>query len=207
MNNMNYKMVFLILSLSSLLISFKSGGPTVTEKPIFKLNLTPWDYAKSRKDTAQIFLHNPETSHFNVLLSNISNDTFEIYDEWNSFGYFNLTFEIVYPDGKIVTSCKHSSGWDFNGPTSSSIPPGGHYIFEVSFDNDSTKGNEWWYNSIRNKPGKTTCCKIKAIYQNELNDEFNNKHAIWTGKVESAMTDYIVHLDNKGWVNVGYNKI
>ena len=161
--------------------------------PTFTLTIIPTDYSGSSKQ-ATISLGD----HFHVLLTNNSPDSLAIYEEWNSWGYYGLSFEITYPDGRKVALYKGPHDWQRNFPSTTTIVPHGCYVFDIDFKPDSTAGGVW-VNSIRKEPGFAQDgirCRMRAIYSIEEKkenpvSEFFPTHA-WTGTVSSEERAYLV---------------
>ena len=71
---------------------------------------------------------------FYVVLTNVSDKPVPIFEEWSSWGFFNISFEAVTAGGKTVKLAKGGiSVWGINAPAIFSIPPGGHFIFAEQF--------------------------------------------------------------------------
>ncbi len=164
---------------------------SLDNKPEFSLEIIPHNYPIKKSDNSSISLWFPEFQHFYVVLTNKSEQPIKIWEQWNSWGFFCLSFEITYPDGRKVRSKKfNSSGWDKNFPSWIQIPPEKHYIFEVNFENDQTMG-QYWLNSVLNNSGDSTFCKLKAIYEISR-DKDSVKEGVWTGRVESLEKNYVI---------------
>ena len=109
---------------------------TAQRPPAFTLTIIPTSYSGG-SGRATIALHR----RFHVLLTNTSPDTLAIYEEWNSWGYYGLSFEITYPDGRKVVARKAPRGWDKNFPSTTVIAPHGCYVFNVDFNITPTWGD------------------------------------------------------------------
>ncbi|MGI4871627.1 MAG: hypothetical protein ACRYFX_10665 [Janthinobacterium lividum] len=157
------KQLFLLIGILQLAAS---SVCVAQSSPAFTLTIVPTNYAGG-PERATISLH----KRFHVLLTNTSPDSLAIYEEWNSWGYYGLSFEITYPDGRKVASYKGLRYWTKNFPSTITIAPHGCYVFDVDFEPDSTAGGVW-VNSIRKEPGFTQngiCCRMRAIYS--IHDE------------------------------------
>jgi hypothetical protein len=153
--------------------------------PTPTLQIIPTTYSsRISPDAAIVFDY---TNHFHVLLTNTSTAPIILFEEWNSFGYYGLSFEITYPDGRTVRSVKKPRGWDKNFPSTVTIVPGGFYVFNVTFEPDI------WQNSLFNekRAGDGARCRMRAIYAIEPSEESCEEHA-WTGTIASAKTVYTV---------------
>jgi len=119
--------------------------------------------------------------HFHVVLMNDSQKPKRLFKEWNSWGYFALSFEI---DGQIV----HQKGinWGENYPEYYTIFPQEHIVFNVDFSTNT------WTNSPlldNNFPKKI---KMRAIYEMEENEE-SREFKVWTGKIMSKEDIYTIY--------------
>lgn len=75
--------------------------------------------------------------HFHVLLTNTSAVPIALFEEWNSWGYYGLSFALTYPDGRTVRVVKASRMWKRNFPSTITLAPGGFYVFDVTLDRKS----------------------------------------------------------------------
>lgn len=178
------KNYFIVILFSILAFSCKVGNElNSNDKPDFLLTIIPMNYPSDYWANSSVSLYFPERQYFHVLLTNKTDRSIKIWEEWNSWGFTGLSFEITYPDGRKVISQKRSHGWDKNYPSWIKIPPDRHYIFEVNFENDTTLWH-YWTNSVLNEKGDFTICKLKAVY--EIRESLDSrKENIWTGRIES----------------------
>ena len=119
--------------------------------------------------------------HFHVVLTNNSQKPQRLFKEWNSWGYFALSFEI---DGQIVR--KKGVDWGENYAEYHTIFPQEHIVFNVNFSTDT------WENSplLDNKFPKKI--KMRAIYEVE-EDEESRQFKVWTGKIMSKEDIYTIY--------------
>lgn len=172
------RVFFLIL----LLVSWQQA---TAQKPAdLSLSIIPISYSRNYSPDAVISFD--YTDHFHVLLTNTSKVPVTLFEEWNSWGYFGLSFEISYPDGRTVRAVKKDRGWDKNFPSTVTIEPGGFYVFNVTLDPDI------WENSLLQEKTSDhgTACRMRAIYTIEPSKYSREKHA-WTGTVESPERAFI----------------
>jgi len=115
-----------------------------------------------------------ETAKFplHVIIENLTDQPQNHFEEWNSWGYGNLTVEWT-ADGKTGTVKKVPGSWDRNGPSTVILQPGEALVREISFDSKLWEG---WpdlpYGS------KLT---LKVVYQCAP----DAKAPAWSGKVTS----------------------
>jgi len=130
--------------------------------------------------------------HFHVLLTNNSDYSIKLFQEWNSWGYYGLSFEITYPDGRRVVSAKGPRGWDKNFPSTITVAPHGHHVFEVNFFNNPTV-IPFWQHSVLNEPltKDGLPCRIRAIYSIEPS-KASDEQQVWTGTISSQENAYVI---------------
>lgn len=165
-------------------------------QPALTLTIIPTSYttySNQRSPQATISLEG-DNSHFHVLLTNKSAKPVTIFEEWNSWGYFGLSFDITYPDGHKMHTVKAAQEWFKNAPTTTTIVPNGFYVFDVTFDTT-------WVNSIRRQPAlpQGNACRLRAIYSIAPTKSLPlalDKRVVkaWTGTVKSAELPYIIWL-------------
>jgi hypothetical protein len=137
-------------------------------------------------------------SHFHVLLTNVSTAPVTLFEEWNSWGYYGLSFDITYADGHKVHTYKTAREWQANYPSTITLAPKGFYVFDVNFDTT-------WANSIRLHPAKVQQgleCRLRAIYSIAPNKSKKGRlpsilelldSSPWTGTVRSVEMPCIVY--------------
>ena len=159
-------------------------------QPELILTIVPASYSSGVSKKAYISFDH--TNHFHVLLTNNSSGPIKLFEEWNSWGYYGLSFEITYSDGRKVQSARERRGCDKNFPSTVTIAPHGYYIFDVNFNNDSKK-DYVWVNSVRSEKRSDdgTHCSMRAIYFIESSSASIEEHA-WTGTITSEIRPYTI---------------
>lgn len=137
--------------------------------------------------------------HFHVLLTNTSAAPVALFEEWNSWGYYGLSFTLTYPDGRTVRVVKAPRSWDKNFPSTITLAPGGVYVFDVSFDPNI------WQNSPlqellpvqKKRIGVPIHCRMRAIYSIAPSKEDHKELSLtekgvtlWSGTIKSAEKPY-----------------
>ena len=115
------------------------------------------------------------SQHFDVVITNVSDQPVRLWREWCSWGYFSLSFVATDEDGKSVAASKKLRGWDKNYPDATIVPPGDHMVFEVTFE------DAIWQNSPLPERGRSRTVKLRAEYEVK-GDEKAEKLAVWTGR-------------------------
>jgi hypothetical protein len=114
---------------------------------------------------------------FYVLLSNGSKQPQTVWEDWNSWGYYAISFELTTNDGKKYVLSKRQTGFTKNYPSWVVIEPGEHVVYPIHL-------NEW--RETRPALPKTAELPItlKAIYEIAPTPE-SGQYKVWTGRVES----------------------
>ena len=167
--------------------SSSTAGAAVALAPT--LTIIPSHYANDVSSTDAL-----ETM-FHVLFYNPSDKPLRLFDEKYSWGYFGLSFNVTYPDGRVEHLKKKGRGWDKNAPVSWTIGPKGYYVFDVLLDPSI------WTNSVLlEKSGiEGRKCRLQAIYSIEPSPEavkgsqWGGPEGVWTGTIRSEERAYIVY--------------
>lgn len=124
--------------------------------------------------------------HFHVVVQNLSSAPITLWEDWCSWGYFNLSFEAQYPDGRIFIISKKDRGWDKNFPCPTVIEAGQAWVIDVDLD------PLIWENSPLSSGAGKAELQIKAIFEIREDEESQIKH-VWTGRVSSPNAKYIFY--------------
>jgi hypothetical protein len=158
--------------------------------PELTLTIIPSTYGNRDLTKPEIWFSH--RSHFHVLLTNVSAHPVTLFQEWNSWGYYGLAFEVTYPDGRKVITTRGPRGWDKNFPSTFTLAPQGHYVFEVSFDHT-------WTSSPRTEPtsGHGLSCRLRALYsiERQKDDDMLLEPGAplpWAGTVQSKEEAYLL---------------
>lgn len=131
------------------------------------------------------------TDHIHVLITNKSDEAIRLWSDKYSWGYFNLSFELIDEGGMIVGAIsKKPRGWGKNFPDWLQIGPGESYVLNVDFF--SEQGRNIWSNVPQPRGGaKPHLVKLRAVYEIQP-DAQSAKHDVWTGKIKSAVETYAI---------------
>lgn len=124
------------------------------------------------------------SDHFHVLVKNVSDAPLRLWTDKYSWGYSNLSFELIGDDGRVTAIQKKPRGWDKNYPDWLQLQPGDTYVLNVNF-----AAKDIWENPPAAGGKKPTLVKLRAVYQISPDDQ-STMHAVWTGKLESATDIY-----------------
>jgi len=168
----------LLLGLVPLASTHRAAPPARQERPALALAIIPARYASAQAATSILC---SEGERFHVLLTNQSAQPVTLFQEWNSWGYYGLSFDVTYADGRRVWVEKEPRPWRHNYPSTFTLPPRGSYVFDVIL------GPEHWVNSPR--PALRLACRLRARYTIEPSPESKD---MWTSTVVSAENAYVL---------------
>jgi hypothetical protein len=117
--------------------------------------------------------YNTTKSPLRVIIENISDKPQRHFEEWNSWGYGNLTLEWTDANGKTGTVAKVPGSWDKNGPSTVVLKPGEALVREISFD------SKLWHGWPAIASG--TQLRLKVTYRSGGRPDSDG----WTGEVHT----------------------
>lgn len=113
---------------------------------------------------------------FHVVLTNTSGKEQRIWESWNSWGYYNLSFELTGADGKMVKVERGPRGWTRNFRSYLTMKPGEANVFDVRFPDD-------WSN-LPNVAKKEVLVEQRAVFSIPA-DKNSEMLGVWSGTVKS----------------------
>jgi hypothetical protein len=122
--------------------------------------------------------------HFHVLVTNTSDRPQRIYQEWCSWGYYALWFELSDAKGNTWTARKTETVWFKNWPAVWTIPAHECLVLDVQFaDRNLWKGfpEAGW-------PSQTFT--MRAVFQ-IFPDHYSRPGAVWSGRIVSKADKYV----------------
>jgi hypothetical protein len=125
-------------------------------------------------------------SEFYVILTNNSRQNQPVYEDWNSWGFQTISFELTTAEGKRSVISKRNRNFDVNRPTTFLIKPGQHQVFPIVFDDEWETNPTPQWNAEMN-------VTLKAVYEVSSNyGTFGDivfpttvKEKVWKGRIES----------------------
>jgi hypothetical protein len=112
-------------------------------------------------------------SPLRVIIENISDKPQGHFEEWNSWGYGNLTLEWTDASGKTGNVAKVPGSWDKNVPSTVILEPGEAIVREISFD------SKLWHGWPTIAYG--TKLRLKVTYRSAGRSDSDG----WTGEAEA----------------------
>jgi hypothetical protein len=127
-------------------------------------------------------------ARFHVVVTNVSRDPQRLWTTLNSWGYYNVRFEVIDKNGTLLhTIRKKPVSWSENTPGCYDIQPGEHAVFEVEFTSDV-----WDLTFLAGeKPGEHRV-RMRAVYEIHPSRE-SEKYKVWTGAIASDANDYVLN--------------
>jgi hypothetical protein len=135
-----------------------------------------------------------------VLLRNVSGRPLSVWEEWNSYGFYNLSLEILAVDGKPlaepVVVRRDGAGWSMNGPSTSVLPPGEALVRDVPLrilpTNRSEPPNVWAYVGWPDRKNAISqTVRLRAVFHIP-DDDSTRAQRVWTGTARSEPRDFLV---------------
>ena len=184
----------------------KSGAPTAlaSKQSGLKISIAP---TFRRPDDFSIELHQGDP-HINIVLQNVSDKPLSIYEEWNSWGAYNLHLEINAIDGKTLPKplvvSKGMMGWRANFPSTEMLDVGGVAVREVRLHlpkqifapkapltaEDLNSRGPFYFNFPFPPADNSRTLTMRAVFENAKTDGSAKLTPVWTGKVTSPWTQY-----------------
>jgi uncharacterized membrane protein len=115
---------------------------------------------------------NNKNSHIYFSLQNNSNKEVRLWEEWNSWGYYNILFIIITNDS-IYTVRKNESFWQKNAPTYFILKPDASKQFDINLNSKDWQG----------LPAKNIKNAVIQVSYEIPQDEYTREKGVWTGKV------------------------
>jgi hypothetical protein len=123
--------------------------------------------------------------HFSVILTNVSQAPIRLWQDWCSWGYFNLSFEIADQNGNHVTISRKMKEWEKNFPDWMTIAAGDQMVIDVAFD------PAIWRNLPASESGERRTISLRAVYESAKGRDAQ-EHRVWTGKIASPQDTYLL---------------
>lgn len=159
-----------------------SAARVAAESPL-QISIEP---AAEHKKAILTWTHKHEPP-FNLVFTNTSKKPQPVFRRSNSWGSYNVSFEITLPGHKPVTVTKKAQSFTRNVPGHHTILPGEKLKVPFTLD-DTWKGRPSFKAVPKGKTGQTKGVKIKAIYSVKETPE-SKKFGVWTGKAESPLIE------------------
>jgi hypothetical protein len=151
------------------------AAPTVQKTP-FSLSVVPQTSHEEPFGSSIEMAHNKPHEFF-VVLTNVSPDTQPVWENWNSWGYQNVSFELTTANGKKFVVSRRQEDFTRNFPSTFLISSGEHQVYPIRLD-------ELWETHPTLPKIDEMSVTLKAIYEVSPTAETAQYH-VWTGHLES----------------------
>jgi hypothetical protein len=112
-------------------------------------------------------------------VSNGSNTSQKIWQEFFARGYFVLTFEFTDQTGKTFTAKKKGRGWSTNPPARWVLEPGESIVYEIYFADSNT-----WTGFPNPAEGEKVVVSMRTVFEIPPTDD-SAQLGVWAGRVVS----------------------
>lgn len=143
------------------------------ETPPFELSLV---VPVSTPDGKRVISLKPYP-RFHVQIKNISDTEQRLWKDWNTWGYYNLSFQVITPWDTTIARKLSPESWKGDFSDFWILPPNESVIIEIQAIGPHWKG-------FPIPLGRTVPVEIKAIYENKP-DILAEEFGVWTGILES----------------------
>jgi len=155
------------------------AGSSAKDAP-FSVSVVP---SESGREGGYITMARTQSRPFYVVLTNVSEQPQAIWNWWNSWGYYAITFELTTDDHKHFIISKRPTGFTKNTPTTFWVQPNEHEVFVIRL-------NDEWQALPAFPRRDSTHVSIKAVYAVSPTAE-SAKSGVWAGgRVESKVYDF-----------------
>ncbi|MEM7660147.1 MAG: hypothetical protein AAF399_28820 [Bacteroidota bacterium] len=117
-------------------------------------------------------------ARFQVLLTNVSDQSIRLWKDWNTWGYFNLQLDWRSGERVFPIRRKPPKQWNGDFPDFWTLLPGEKVVLEIDM-----RSGEW--EGIPDLYGEMIEAELFATYQNKP-DPLAEEFGVWVGKVRSA---------------------
>lgn len=182
---MSKKALMFFVGLTALPVGMSRGAEESMDKPVLEVTIAVPEHRGARA----LILYDAQ-SHFHVVVRNVSAKPVTIWQEMNSFGYDNLSFEYIDKDKKEGVPHKKKMEFIQNNPDPVTLAAGEEMIREVYF------GSVAWKGFPLPDAGKTAIVSMRAVFRID-DSPAAKKYGVWTGKITSKFRDYSFYTKPK----------
>jgi hypothetical protein len=159
------------------------GGPgAIAASAPLDVSLAPHGASGSSPPVVALAAESPQLT---VVLTNKDPHTLRLWKDSCSWGYRNLSFELIDAAGRSITVTRAERGWEKNVPAWNDLPSGG------SLSTDVTLSAAEWRGLPALKHDEQRIVRMRAIYQSEAGFDAMT-HYVWVGAARSADMDVIL---------------
>jgi len=156
------------------LLAFAGTLASEAPKVPFSLSIVP---TNSSGEVGSITMAQSKARDFYVVLTNVSKDPQPVWESWNSWGYQNISFELMTTEGRKFVLTTRQQDFTRNFPSTFLIQPGEHLVYAIRLD-------KWWEVRPTLPKSDEMPITLKAIYDVSPTPEAA-QYKVWIGRVES----------------------
>jgi hypothetical protein len=125
---------------------------------------------------------------FFAVIENTGSDSVKLWNDWNSWGYDNLSFEIIDNSGKTSIARRKKAAFTRNFPAVIEIGPGEVIVREVDL---LSKTIPWTGFPLPRKAERSKPFQMRALYS--IKDSKESKElGVWTGAIRSQSHTFTI---------------
>jgi hypothetical protein len=174
----------ILAALSAICMASSVLGATTSALPRVPLEASLAPYHASEGTPAIIDL-GTRSPQLTFVLTNKGEYTLRLWKDSCSWGYRNLSFELIDASGRRSTVTRAERGWEKNFPAWNDLPSGG------SLSTDVTLSRTEWRGLPALKHGERRAIRIRAVYRSEPGFDAKTHH-VWVGAAHSRDLDAIL---------------
>jgi hypothetical protein len=178
----NFALVYAALTAICMAPASHGAPVAATPSPPLKVALAPYSASQGSSPHIDLTARSPQLT---FVLTNQGPNTLRIWKDTCSWGYRNLSFELIDASGRQITVTRAERGREKNVPAWNELPSGS------SLSTDVTLSKAEWRELPALKNGEQRAIRIRAVYQSE--EGFDAKtHQVWVGAAQSPDMDAIL---------------
>jgi len=137
-----------------------------------------------------------DDTHFHVVISNNTNTQQKIWQSWNSWGFYNLRFDILNDKNEVIHSVVKNPNrvWTVNYPSQTTIRPKQHFVMDIDLSHKDwvvDRGDKNYQRfSTFLKTRERYNLNIRMVYENRKDDEAE-KLSTWTGVAKTNAETFL----------------
>ncbi len=141
---------------------------------------------QNRQGERRVNVNFLDRERFHVIITNTSHKPKRIWQEWCSWGYYGLSFQLTDEHGKTWTARKKLRAWSRNYPDYWTLGPQESLVVDVAFfDSDLWEG----FPTPKVSSWKLKMCAVYEVRPDRESEE----NSVWTGRSISKADDYVFY--------------
>jgi hypothetical protein len=178
----NLALIYAALTAICMAPSVHGALAAVAPSAPLEVSLAPYRASQGSPPLIDLATRSPQLT---FVLTNKGQHTLRLWKDSCSWGYRNLSFELIDASGRRITVTRAERGWEKNVPAWNDLPSGG------SLSTDVTLSGAEWRGLPALKHGEQRVIRIRAVYQSETGFDAKTHH-VWVGAAHSPDMDAIL---------------